>query len=354
MPVKNNQNGTSLKKDDPHEQRSVPTRISQIYDEVTARITSSEAEWKKFLSFHSRLYKYSFESAALIYAQRPDATLVADMETWNRKVGRWVNTGAKSIRVFDSGDGNSHSSFYPKPRYLFDIKDTNGNPETVPKVWKLNDATAQMVADRLNTYYLGEGVPLSIVIGIMAETKAIIGYDELMHGFEEDLKGTSLRELPCAGVEDCFRQALVNSTIYLVGKRCGIEEDTLNEFDLSVIQYFKSKQLLARLGSDVTKISQEILREIESSIKQILNEQRSVKKDESSIGIELQRERRDIISRDSELQQQRSRRNASGQVRADGDVLPERESSSQVHVPTDGGGTDGNHAQGERGSTQSS
>jgi len=62
--------------------------LKQIYDEVTARITGSEIEWREFLNFHSRLYKYSFESAALIYAQRPDATFVADMETWNKKVSR--------------------------------------------------------------------------------------------------------------------------------------------------------------------------------------------------------------------------------------------------------------------------
>ncbi|MCX7924038.1 MAG: helicase, partial [Clostridia bacterium] len=354
--MKNNQNGTFLRMDGPREQRSVPLHMTlkQIYDEVTARITSSETEWKEFLDFHSRLYKYSFESAALIYAQRPDATLVADMETWNKKVGRWVNTGAKSIRVFDSGEGESYSSPYPKTRYLFDIKDTNGNPETVPKLWNLNATTSQMVADRLNTYYLGEGVPLAIVIGIMAETKAITAYDELMNKFEEDLKGTSLQDLPYAGVEDCFRQALVNSIIYLVGKRCGIEADTFNEFDLSVIRHFKSKQLVARLGSGITRISQEILREIEGSIKQIIYEQRSVKKDESSSGIELYRERRDHVSRDSELQQQGSRRDTTGQIRADGTILPEGEPSSPVLISSDGGRADADHAHGERGSTQSS
>lgn len=328
--------------------------LKQIYDEVITRITNSEADWKEFLNFHSRLYKYSFESAILIYAQRPDATLVADMETWNKKVSRWVNTGAKSIRVFDSDDNENHSNPYPVTKYLFDIKDTNGNPETMPKVWNLNTYTAQMVADRLNSYYLGEGVSLDIVIGIMAETKAVTGYNELMSGFEEDLKGSSLKDLPCIGVEDCFRQVLVNSIIYLVGKRSGIETENLNEYDLSLVQYFKSKQLVARLGSGITRISQEILKEIEGTIKQILNEQRSAKKDESSSRVELHREGRDHVSRDSEFQQQGSRRDTFGQIRTDGIILPEGESFSPLHLPFDGGRTITNNAQGERGGLQPS
>lgn len=89
----------------------------QIFDEITAKITSSESEWKSFLSFHARIYKYSFESAALIYAQRPDATLVADMETWNKKVGRWIKAGAKSIRVFDSDENDGTGNSLPRTRY---------------------------------------------------------------------------------------------------------------------------------------------------------------------------------------------------------------------------------------------
>lgn len=39
--------------------------LKQIFDDVINRVTESESEWKEFLSAQSRLYKYSFESAAL-------------------------------------------------------------------------------------------------------------------------------------------------------------------------------------------------------------------------------------------------------------------------------------------------
>ncbi|HEX9063327.1 MAG TPA: hypothetical protein VF941_24405, partial [Clostridia bacterium] len=316
------------------------------------RITASENKWKEFLNFHSRLYKYSFESAALMYAQRPDATLVADMGTWNRKVGRWVNTGAKSIKVFDNE--NSLDNAYPKTKYVFDIRDTNGNPETIPRVWSMDERMAQMVAGKLDSYYLGEDVPLDVVIGIMAETKAVTKYDEIMHGFSNNLKDTGLNNLPYKGVEDCFRQCLVNSVIYLVGRRCGIKPEALNEYDINVISHFKSKPIVARLGSGITRISQEILKEIEASVKQILNEKRSERNDKSRSETELHRERRNNVSQDTELQQQGGGHNSAGQIRSDSPVLHKGELPPPVHISSDGRGTSADDAPGERGGPQSS
>ena len=90
-----------------------------IFNDTLEQITSNEQEWKKFLSFSGQLFKYNFYDTVLIYNQRPDATIVADMDTWNSKIGRWVNRGSRAIKVLDS-DGKSI-------RYLFDINDTHGN-----------------------------------------------------------------------------------------------------------------------------------------------------------------------------------------------------------------------------------
>ena len=76
--------------------------IKEIYERITDIVTGSKQEWKDFLTFASRLYKYNFDNGILIYAQRPDATMVANMEIWNRKIGRYINRGTRSIAVFDS------------------------------------------------------------------------------------------------------------------------------------------------------------------------------------------------------------------------------------------------------------
>lgn len=103
--------------------------VKEIYDYILAEITKDKQSWQEFLAFHSKIYKHSFTNAVLIYAQRPEATLVADMNIWNRRIGRWINRGAKSIAVFDDRSNSL------KLTYLFDIKDTNGEPHTTPRVW---------------------------------------------------------------------------------------------------------------------------------------------------------------------------------------------------------------------------
>ncbi len=92
---------------------------NEIFDDTIKKITSNEQEWKKFLRFSGQLFKYDFFDKILIYNQRPDATIVADMETWNKKVGRWVNRGSRAIKVISE----DHKSI----RYLFDISDTHGD-----------------------------------------------------------------------------------------------------------------------------------------------------------------------------------------------------------------------------------
>lgn len=90
--------------------------IRQIYDYTISEIIKDKEAWKNFLSFHAKVYKHSFDNALLIYAQRPDDTLVTDMKMWNRRIGRWINRGAKSIAVFDPLKPSL------KLNYLFDIK----------------------------------------------------------------------------------------------------------------------------------------------------------------------------------------------------------------------------------------
>ena len=59
------------------------TEVKEIYDKATKHITSDKNEWRDFLDFESNVYKYRFDYYLLIYAQKPNATMVAVMQTWN-------------------------------------------------------------------------------------------------------------------------------------------------------------------------------------------------------------------------------------------------------------------------------
>ena len=93
--------------------------ITELYQRTSAGIARNAQAWQDFLDSACRNYKCRFDEQVLIYAQRPDATAVAKLETWNTMFRRWVNKDSKGIAVFDpKGRRNTL-------KYYFDISDTH-------------------------------------------------------------------------------------------------------------------------------------------------------------------------------------------------------------------------------------
>ena len=87
----------------------MPTKfqlITELYDQTVQSVTGSYQSWTGFLRAACYNYKCPFDDQILIYAQRPDATAVLEMERWNKRFGRWVNRGAKSIALFGDDGQN--------------------------------------------------------------------------------------------------------------------------------------------------------------------------------------------------------------------------------------------------------
>ena len=124
----------------------MPTKfqfITELYDQTVRSITSSYKSWTGFLRAACYNYKCPFDEQILIYAQRPDATAVLEMERWNRKFGRWVNRGAKSIAVF--GDDGQHML-----KLYFDVSDTHESRFARPlPIWTMQPAFEPAVIETL-------------------------------------------------------------------------------------------------------------------------------------------------------------------------------------------------------------
>lgn len=69
--------------------------ITELYQRTSAGIARNAQAWQGFLASACRNYKCRFDEQVLIYAQRPDATAVAKLETWNTMFKRWVNKDSK-------------------------------------------------------------------------------------------------------------------------------------------------------------------------------------------------------------------------------------------------------------------
>ena len=128
----------------------MPTKfqlITELYDQTVQSVTGSYQSWTGFLRAACYNYKCPFDEQLLIYAQRPDATAVLEMERWNRQFGRWVNRGAKSIAVFGD-DGQNCLKLY------FDVSDTHASRFSRPlPIWTMQPSFESAVVETLeNTF----------------------------------------------------------------------------------------------------------------------------------------------------------------------------------------------------------
>ena len=75
--------------------------ITELYLQTIKEISSNADNWLSFLKRASYNYKYRFDEQVLIYAQRPDATAVAETKDWNVKLKRWINKNSKYIDIIN-------------------------------------------------------------------------------------------------------------------------------------------------------------------------------------------------------------------------------------------------------------
>ena len=76
--------------------------VTEQSQRLTMELAGRRGAWQSYLLTAARIYKYSFPDQLLIYGQRPEATACAPIEIWNKRMGRWVNAGAKGIALIDS------------------------------------------------------------------------------------------------------------------------------------------------------------------------------------------------------------------------------------------------------------
>ena len=63
--------------------------ITELYRTTLLSVTETPQTWKAFLRSACNNYKCPFDEQVLIYAQKPEATAVLEMEKWNTLFGRW-------------------------------------------------------------------------------------------------------------------------------------------------------------------------------------------------------------------------------------------------------------------------
>ena len=300
--------------------------------ERTARqITGSHLAWTAFLTTAARLYKYPYNEQLMIYMQRPEATACAEYDFWNEKMGRYVRRGSTGIALIDA------TGYKPRLKYVFDVSDTGGK-ENARRVnlWELKDAHTDSVSAMLERNYSVSGKN-----GLAEQFESVASQlaAEYWRDHSRDILGivadSYLEEYDDYNIEVAFKNAAAVSITYSLMSRCGMQpEDHFEHEDFFSIFDFNTPRTVAALGTAVSEINEQVLRQIEVTIRNYEREHSAERTAEHGEQPDLHDERRLHDSRPED----RGAGAAPRQVRADAPEVPEGASAHSLE-PDDSGGS---------------
>ena len=246
--------------------------ITELYRRTGVSVAKSPQAWQSFLSSACRNYKCRFDEQLLIFAQRPDATAVTTLETWNRQFKRWVNKNSKGIAVFDTKGRRNTLKYY------FDISDTHEgyNSRPVP-IWQMNERYEQAVIERLSDRFGDlEGNELGEALMQTAQNAVEDNLPDYLAELKGCTKDSFLEELDDFNVEVMYKRLAVNSVAFMLMSRCGLDTgEYFERDDFSDIVNFNTPATLNAIGLATSDISEMALREISQTVRNVQISERS-------------------------------------------------------------------------------
>ena len=144
--------------------------------------------FQTYLDVQARFDRYSVSNAVLIAAQMPEATRLADFDTW-KDSGVYVKRGAEAITILEPGkeytrqEDGSTGVFY-NPKKVFDISQTSATQQAAPAVNRderlllkalMNNAPCRFriandMPEGVNVFYQGQDNVIFVRQGLDAAT----------------------------------------------------------------------------------------------------------------------------------------------------------------------------------------
>jgi len=297
----------------------------KMSEQAQRQLTGSLERWQSFLTTAARLYKYPYHEQVMIHAQRPDATACAEYEVWNDTMRRYVRRGSKGIALIDtSGDRD-------RLRYVFDVADTGTRPNSRNlNLWQLREEHMEAVSSMLERNYgVPSGADLREQFEAIATQLAREYWEDNKRDILDILEDSFLEEYDEFNIGVAFRNAAEVSITYSLLSRCGLNpNDYFEHEDFMSVFDFNTPETAGALGTAVSGINQQILREIGAVIRNYEREQYAERSAEH--GNDVQTERG--LS-DSGHQAERTGGEAHREVWAASETVPEGTPSDSVESP---------------------
>ena len=260
--------------------------ITELYSRTLTRLTGDYESWTGFLRSACYNYKCPFDEQVLIYAQRPNATAVLELEKWNRQFGRWVNAGATGIAVIDEARGKGRLKHY------FDITDTHATRISRPvPIWPMEPAYTEPVIETLEATFgtLAEKDNLPDAILSASRNAVADNMQDYLRDLLDCRGGSMLEELDALNVEVTYRRALQSSVAYMLLTRLSLPAAAyILPEDFEDIYSFDTPTTINALGIATSDIAEMGLREISRTVMQARREQNFAK--DAQIGYDAVKE----------------------------------------------------------------
>lgn len=325
--------------------------ISELYNRTCKTVVSNPQNWQAFLASACRNYKLRYDEQLLVYAQRPDATAVLEIEQWNKIFGRWVNRGARGIAVFaDENRSRQRLTHY------FDISDTHESrySRTVP-IWDMRQEYEADVIETLESTFGEIENKSSLAEAIMgaARNAAEDNIPDYLQDLYYATEGSSFEEVEEDIVAFIYKNVVTNSVAYMMMSRLGVDTDGYFELDdFRDVTNFNTQETLNALGFATSDIAETGLTEISKTITALNRQNRIIvgqdrneyNKVENNDERSLDDERTDLHDggrlQPSEPETSTAAGSDAGQVRSDEERVSEGTSQSPLLQSPDEGRTD--------------
>lgn len=230
--------------------------------QAIADVADNADSWRAFLRSAAYTTHYAFPNQALIYSQCPGATMLADIDTWNRTAGRWVNRGARGVASL--GTGNMAGNV----RYLFDIKDTHpAGKDSKPLGWQITDANRYPILQALQEKHNAESLPE--IFGLQAALFVAEHGKQLDADLQNAVIGSTLEWAKSQEQNAIFANLITQSAVYMAAVRCGLGDSAVPQDAFADIDRFDTESTVLALGNAVNRAGRQMFAEIGAVVKSI-------------------------------------------------------------------------------------
>lgn len=272
-------------------------KVRELLEQLEQGVQSvfASENYARFLRTMSKFRKYSFRNAVLIWMQKPDASLVAGYNDWQKKFHRQVRKGEKGIRIFapviyaKSKDGDDPDAEKEdeivccKVVSVFDVSQTDGEELPTLGVDELTGTVEQYPAildalERISPVPMGFEPITTGAHGYYSHTERRIAINENMSELQtvktaiHEIAHAKLHALPedgkrpKDGPDQRTREVQAESVAYIVCQHFGLDT---SDYSFGYVAGWSSGKKTPELASSmdvIRKASQELIDAIEKAL----------------------------------------------------------------------------------------